>query len=104
MAQFNENITLAAPNPLDKRYLSDRTSGGSQLPYLDIPEVLSTISPATRYVGLTVNILGVEYWFKDDINTLILKTVSGGTSGGVTGATNIGYYQGFSDSQQGFGR
>jgi hypothetical protein len=99
MAQFNENITLAAPNPLDIRYLSRRTSGGSQLPYSGSSEVFSVISPATRYIGLTVNINGVEYWFKDNTTTLILKTVSGGTSGGVTGATNIGYYYGYSGVQ-----
>jgi len=99
MAQYNENITLAAPNPLDIRYLSRRTSGGSQLPYSGSSEVFSTISEAKRYIGLTVNILGVEYWFKDNVTTLVLKTVSGGTSGGVTGATNIGYYQGYTGVQ-----
>ena len=31
--QYNENIKIAAPAPLDKRYLSTRTSGGAQVPY-----------------------------------------------------------------------
>ena len=107
MAQFNENITLAAPNPLDKRYLSNRTSGGSQLPYSGVTEVYSIIPLTVRYEGLTVLIssggTNTEYWFKDgvaDVN-LIQKKYNSETPIGdfVTGGTNVGYFSGFTGIQ-----
>ena len=52
--QYNENIKIAAPNPLDWRYLSNRTLNGSQLPYSGITEVNNKIIPSERYTGLTV--------------------------------------------------
>jgi hypothetical protein len=105
MAQFNENITLAAPNPLDKRYLSNRTLGGSQLPYSGVSEVYSIIPSTVRYSGLTVFIntggTNIEYWFKDNITTLIQKVYDTTLpiSSFVTGATNIGYFSGHTSVQ-----
>jgi hypothetical protein len=100
MAQFNENIILAAPNPLDKRYLSNRVFGGSQLPYSGISEVYSTIPETVRYSGLTVLIhtggTNVEFWFKDNVTTLIQKKYESTLpiTDYVTGATNLGYFSG----------
>ena len=101
MAQFNENIKIAAPNPIDDRYLSTRTSGGSQLPYSGLSEVYSIISTTVRYTGLTVLIKTgstspVEYWFKDNITTLVEKKYDSilPQSEYVTGGTNIGYFSG----------
>jgi|ERR1035437_3619 hypothetical protein len=105
MAQFNENITLAAPNPLDKRYLSNRILGGSQLPYSGVSEVYSTIPSTVRYSGLTVFIntggTNIEYWFKNNITTLIQKKYDTilPISSFVTGATNIGYFSGHTSIQ-----
>ena len=101
MAQFNENIKIAAPNPIDDRYLSTRTSGGSQLPYSGLSEVYSTILTTVRYTGLTVLIKTgstspVEYWFKDNISVLEEKKSASEQFIGdfVTGATNLGYFSG----------
>src|ERR1035437_9285155 len=100
MAQFNENITLAAPNPLDKRYLSNRILGGSQLPYSGVSEVYSTIPSTVRYSGLTVFIntggTNIEYWFKNNITTLIQKKYDTILQKGifVTGAKNLGFLGG----------
>lgn len=95
--QYNENIKIAAPNPLDKRYLSNRVSGGGQVPYSATTEVFSTIIVGERYIGLTVNVNGTEYWFKDNINTLVEKTSGAGSIvNAVTGATNVGFFNGFS--------
>lgn len=102
MAQFNENITLAAPNPLDKRYLSSRTLFGSQLPYSSCTEVTTTISTAVRYSGLTVLIstggTNLEFWFRQGVadGNLILKTLDVDIPEGdfITGATNLGYFSG----------
>jgi hypothetical protein len=95
--QYNENIKIAAPLPLDSRYLSLRTSGGNPLPYSSTTEVNTTIISSERYIGLTVNINNVEYWYMDGIadGDLILKTITGGTTGsGITGATNLGFFSG----------
>ena len=62
--QYNENIKIAAPAPLDKRYLSTRTSGGAQVPYSACTEVNSVIVSGERHKGLTVNINNSEYWYK----------------------------------------
>ncbi len=88
MAQFNANIKLVAPNPLDDRYLSTRTCAGAQLPYSACTEVNTTIASIYRYTGLTVNIGGIEYWYKNGIGDgdLIEKLFTGG--GTITGATN----------------
>ena len=95
--QYNENIKIAAPLPLDSRYLSLRTSGGNPLPYSGVSEVNTTIISSERYVGLTVNINNVEYWYQNGIanGNLILKTITGGTTAdAVTGATNLGFFSG----------
>jgi len=108
MAQFNENITLAAPNPLDKRYLSTRTSNGSQVPYSGTSEVTGAtgIPLSQRYTGLTVLIQTgstspVEYWFKNNITTLVEKKSSSEISSTefITGATNLGYFSGMTGIQ-----
>ena len=105
MAQFNENITLAAPNPLDKRYLSSRTLNGSQVPYSGISEVYTTVPSTVRYEGQTFLIeiggVNIEYWFKDDVITLIEKKYDSETPIGdfVTGGTSVGYFSGFTGIQ-----
>ena len=93
--QYNENIRIAAPAPLDKRYLSERTVGGSPVPYSGVTEVNTIIIPSERYIGLTVNIDGVEYWYKDGVSNgdLVLKTVDS-VGDAITGATNLGYFSG----------
>lgn len=101
--QYNENIKIAAPAPLDKRYLSNRTSSGVQLPYSACTEVNSTIIPSERYIGLTVNILGREYWYKDGIldGCLVEKKYDSIISQTdiITGATNLGFFSGLTGIQ-----
>lgn len=96
--QYNENIKIAAPNPLDWRYLSSRTYLGSQLPYSATTEVNSKIIQSERFTGLTVNVNGVEYWYKDGVlNTdLIEKKYDSTIPEGdfVTGGTNLGFFSG----------
>jgi hypothetical protein len=80
---FPDNINLGVGNPIDSKYL---TTGNTT--YVSVAAVNARITLAQRYVGLTVNINNVEYWYKDDVNDvdLVLKTASG--SGTITGATN----------------
>jgi len=107
MAQYNENITLAAPNPLDRRYLSLRTSAGSQLPYSGLSEVYLRVPLTVRYSGLTVLVrtgtTNVEFWFKNGIqdSNLIEKKYDSTLplTDYVTGGTNLGYFSGYTGVQ-----
>lgn len=81
---FNDNIKILAPKPLDQRYLNI-----SNVPYISILEVNSTILVSERYIGLTVNILNIEYWYETGTGDgdLVVKLtpdiyVSGGTLNG----------------------
>jgi hypothetical protein len=77
--------------PIDSKYLNIST------PWTSTGATNAGIPQSYRYIGLTVNIGGVEYWYKNGVaNTdLILKIATGGTAANaVTGATNIGYFSG----------
>lgn len=101
--QYQENIKIAAPAPLDKRYLSNRTFCGAQVPYSACTEVNNTIISSERYTGLTVNILGKEYWYKTGVldSCLIEKIYNTTIPEGdfVTGGTNIGFFSGYTGIQ-----
>lgn len=74
MAQnLNDNISIKANKPIDNRYLNIST------PWASTSTVNSTILPSYRYTGLTVNILGDEYWYKDGIGNgdLVVKSLGG---------------------------
>jgi hypothetical protein len=89
---LNDNIQINAGKPIDTRYLS---SGNTA--YASVGAVNTAISISTRYVGLTVNINGLEYWYKNGVtNTdLILKSITGQTTAdAITGATNLGFFSG----------
>lgn len=78
---INDNYNLSAGKPFDDRYLNIST------PWVDKEEVLTAIT-TYRYVGLTVNIDGDEYWWKDGLTDgdLVLKVL--GDIGTITGTTN----------------
>lgn len=93
---LNDNIRINAGKPADAKYLSSANT-----PYASVAAVNTAITVPERHIGLTVNIMGVEYWYKDGVADidLVLKTVEGGTTDAVTGATNIGLFQGLSGIQ-----
>lgn len=83
---FNDNLRISGPKPLDAKYLNT-----SNLPYVSIAEVNSSILESERYIGLTVNINNVEHWYElaTGDGDLVIKTaedifVSGGTLSGST--------------------
>ena len=82
---INDNYSLSANKPFDARYLNIDT------PWVDVPAVLAGI-PTYRYIGLTVNVNGVEYWWKNGItNTdLVIKTAGGTITGGTCGLHTVG--------------
>ena len=91
---LNDNTKINAGKPIDTRYL---TTGNTA--YLSTGATNAAIPIPLRYTGLTVNILGTEYWYKngvDNTNLIEKKFDSVIPSGNfVTGATNIGFFSGF---------
>lgn len=79
---LSDNIQTNAPKPSDSRYMN------ITVPYTSCSQVNSCLAAGVRYTGLTVNILGVEYWYNCGIadSCLVMKN-AGGT---ITGATNLG--------------
>ena len=61
---------LGTQLPVDMKYLKNGA------PYADTSEVLSLIPLSERCPYLTVNVMGVEYWFSADMLSLSLKTAS----------------------------
>lgn len=101
--QYNTSIRIASPNPSDERYLSLNYNNGRQQPYTGVTHVNETIPYDERYIGLPVNINYVEYWYKNGVNDgdLIEKTYGDTipTSDLITGATNLGFFSGFTGVQ-----
>jgi hypothetical protein len=87
--RLNDNLSIALAKPVDNRYG----------PWPDTVTALETIPDWERYVGLVIGVIeaeGVtEYWFKENIVDLAVKTTAGlvgatgpqGPAGGPTGAT-----------------
>ena len=95
---LNDNLQINAGKPIDSRYL---TTGNTA--YVSTGATNSAIPVPLRYTGLTVNILGTEYWYKTGVANLNLiqkkyDTVLP-TGSFVTGATNIGYFSGHTSVQ-----
>ena len=61
--QLSDNLKIKVGAPIDSKYLNELNA-----PYINVLEVNSTIPIAERYVGLTVNIVNQEYWYKSDVN------------------------------------
>lgn len=76
-----DNLNIYAPKSIDNRYLKNGT-----VPYTSVNDVLASIEPSVRHIGLTVLINNEEYWFKNGVtnNDLILKS-SGSISGNTFG-------------------
>jgi hypothetical protein len=95
---LNDNLKINAGKPIDSRYL---TTGNTT--YASTGATNSAIPIPLRYTGLTVNILGTEYWYKTgvvDINLIQKKYDTVLPTGSfVTGATNIGYFSGHTSVQ-----
>lgn len=71
---LSDNVKVSAPKPIESKYLNITT------PYSSVAQVNSNIPSGERYTGLTVNVLGNEYWYKlgIDDSDLVLKQTGGG--------------------------
>ena len=67
---LSDNIKVGQQLPVDSRYLDDR------LPWASPAAVIAGIPAALRFQGLTVNVLGIEYWWVGGIldGQLVIKT------------------------------
>jgi len=76
---FPFGFRVAGSEPLDNKYG----------PYNSVAAAVAGVVAGERYIGLTVNVNGIEYWWKDATNDagLIIKTAQGGTSIGQFDAT-----------------
>lgn len=74
---LNDGIKVNAPRAYDMRY--GKLSAGKTVPYATKAEALAAVISEYRHIGLTVNIAGDEWWFKDSISDegLIRKFTAG---------------------------
>jgi len=77
---LSDNIQANAPKSIDSRYLNNL------VPYTSVSAANAAILSGVRYTGLTVNILGTEYWYGQGILDSCLVTKSaGGSWGSISG-------------------
>lgn len=69
---LNDNLQNNSPKPLDAKYLNGVT------PWATVAAANAGIPLTQRSIGLTVNIAGVEYWYKNGITDPDLIIKSGG--------------------------
>lgn len=90
---LSDNIKVSAPKPVDSRYLNINNA------YSSVGQVNSCIPLGERYIGLSVNVNNVEYWYgsgvadaclvpKNSISVcnVLTPTYSATTSSGFIGA------------------
>ena len=67
--KLSDSIRVGQQKPLEDKYFNEL------VPYTSTTQVNTLLPKAVRHIGLTVNINGEEYWYKDGIedNDLILK-------------------------------
>lgn len=68
---LSDSIRVGQQKPIDDKYYNGLS------PYSSISDVNTNILSSVRYRGLTVNINGIEYWYKDGIldSNLVVKSV-----------------------------
>lgn len=95
---LNDNIKINAGKPSESKYLTTTNTA-----YPSNAAVNIAIPISERYVGLTVNVNNIEFWYKEGVadGDLIEKKYDTPlpTSDYVTGATNIGYFSGYTGVQ-----
>ena len=59
--KLSDSIRVGQQKPLEDKYFNEL------VPYTSITQVNTLLPKAVRHIGLTVNINGEEYWYKDGI-------------------------------------
>lgn len=83
--QLPFGVRVLNPVPVENKYFN--TAGQ---PYTATTQVFSQLPAGIRHIGLTVNVNNVEYWFETGTTnaSLVVKSPSVVSGGGITGATN----------------
>ena len=70
--KLSDSIRVGQQKPLEDKYFNEL------VPYTSINQVNGLILKTVRHIGLTVNINGDEYWYKDGIedSNLVLKSIN----------------------------
>jgi len=76
-------ILVLNPTPLDAKYSNNGT------PYTSVSAANTAIDAAVRYRGLTVNVSGIEYWYKDGTADGNLVVKQSGSVGSGTKASGV---------------
>ena len=68
--KLSDSIRVGQQKPLEDKYFNEL------VPYTSISQVNTLLPKAIRHRGLTVNINGEEYWYKDGIEdeNLVFKS------------------------------
>jgi hypothetical protein len=87
---INDNLAVNVGKPIDSKYLNGQT------PWASIAAANTGVVLSYRYTGLTVNILGIEYWYADgvaDINLVVKDSgiASTGLTTAINGLTKVGH-------------
>jgi hypothetical protein len=82
--QLPFGVRVLNPLPVEDKYLNNG------VPYTGTSQVNTLVTSGVRFIGLTVNINNVEYWYATGTSdgSLIVKSPSVVSGGGITGATN----------------
>ena len=78
--EYNDNILIKANKPSESKYLNVSQRWDSVL------QVNTNIPLHYRHQGLTVNVMGVEYWYRDGVSDLDLVVKNNG--GGLVDVNN----------------
>ena len=70
--KLSDSIRVGQQKPLEDKYFNEL------VPYTSTSQVNTLLPKAIRHIGLTVNINGEEYWYKDGIEDedLVLKIIN----------------------------
>lgn len=69
MLELPFSVKTLNPQPEIAKYFNQAGT-----PYTDVTQALTELTSGIRHIGLTVNIAGVEYWFKDGVLDIDLVT------------------------------
>lgn len=89
----NDNFNINAPKVIDDRY-----STAGVTPYASTAAANAAIALTRRAIGLTVNIAGVEYWYKSGITDPDLVVKSSGSTATLPIVRNVYLVQDASDA------
>ena len=70
--KLSDSIRVGQQKPLEDKYFNEL------VPYTSTSQVNTLLLKSVRHIGLTVNINGKEYWYKDGIedSNLVLKSIN----------------------------